>query len=54
MTNAFTIVTIAIAFIALLLFLIFRNKKDRKELERTLNEDLGRPETHRENEDLPK
>lgn len=54
MTNPFTIALIAIAILALLLFLILRNKKDRKELENTLNEDRGRPERHRENEDLPK
>lgn len=45
------IVITGIILVALLLFLIFRNKKDRKELVNKLNHDYPRPHHHTEEED---
>lgn len=51
MASTSTIVIIVVLAAALLLFFILRNKKDRLDLEKRLNEDFGRPEKHREDED---
>lgn len=52
MSYALFIVVVVVLAIVLLLVLIIRNKQDRRDLEKTLNEDFGRPEKHRENEDI--
>ena len=38
--------------ILLVLFIILRNQKDEKELEQQLNEDVGKPKKHQDNEDV--
>ena len=52
MSYTLTILVIIVLAGALILVLIMRNKKDRRDLERTLNEDFGVPEKHREDEGL--
>ena len=43
MNNPFTIALFALGVLILLLFIIIRNKKDRKELENKLNQDYKKP-----------
>lgn len=43
MDNMFLLVTVFLALFALVVFLIFKNKKDRRELEEKLNTDYKKP-----------
>ncbi len=41
-----TVILVAIAVMAIIIFLIFRNKKDEKEFENNLNNDYPKPKEH--------
>jgi hypothetical protein len=49
--NGPVLAIIAVVLLALLLFLIIRNKKDRKELENTLNQDYKKPREEEHTDD---
>jgi large-conductance mechanosensitive channel len=46
------IVVISLILIALVVFIIVRNRKDEKELEQQLDKDFGRPPKHQDDEDI--
>ncbi len=49
--NAPIIIIVAIILSALIIFLIYRNKKDRKNLENKLNNDYPKPTRHADEHD---
>lgn len=49
--NSPIVIIAGLVLIALLLLLIFRNKKDKKELENQLNQDYHKPPRHPNEED---
>ena len=50
--NGTVLVIVGIILIALLLFMITRNKKDRKHFESQLNEDYKKPKASEHDEDV--
>jgi len=44
--NYFIIVPILLAAIALLIYVIVRNQRDKKKFEEDMNKDSGEPESH--------
>jgi len=50
--NGTTLVIVGVILIALLLFLITKNKKDRKELENQLNKDYKKPKEAEHDDDV--
>lgn len=45
-----TVILVAVAVMAIIVFLILRNKKDEKQFENNLNNDYPKPKEH--NEDI--
>jgi len=49
--NYFALAVIGLVLMVLLFFLVFRNKKDRRDLEKQLNEDYKKPTESEHTED---